>query len=135
MTDNISDKDKKDWENFISSKEKLLNKDAKLKKISPLKIKSVATATILGPKPIEQKVEIKKNIATTWALIWFGAIIWMATGDIACCKNIVNEKIPSIIVVIKESVINGVNTIIGISIQKTIKAHLIGASMYPLLKI
>ena len=49
--------------------------------------------------------------------------------------NIVNEKIPSIIVVIKESVINGVNTIIGISIQKTIKAHLIGASMYPLLKI
>ncbi len=41
MTDNISDKDKKDWENFISSKEKLLNKDAKLKKISPLKIKSV----------------------------------------------------------------------------------------------
>ena len=27
MTDNISKKDKKDWENFIASKEKLLNKD------------------------------------------------------------------------------------------------------------
>ncbi len=27
MNDNISDKDKKDWENFISNKEKLLNKD------------------------------------------------------------------------------------------------------------
>tara|TARA_B100001564_G_C20380762_1_gene552246 strand:+ start:99 stop:512 length:414 start_codon:yes stop_codon:yes gene_type:complete len=27
LNDNISDKDKKDWENFISNKEKLLNKD------------------------------------------------------------------------------------------------------------
>ena len=27
MNDNISDKDKKDWENFLSSKEKLPNKD------------------------------------------------------------------------------------------------------------
>ena len=29
MTDNISDKDKKDWENFINSKEKIRNKDIK----------------------------------------------------------------------------------------------------------
>ena len=29
MTDNISDKDKKDWENFINSKEKIQNKDIK----------------------------------------------------------------------------------------------------------
>ena len=29
MTDNISDKDKKDWENFITSKEKIQNKDIK----------------------------------------------------------------------------------------------------------
>ena len=29
MTDNISDKDKKDWNNFINSKEKLTNKDKK----------------------------------------------------------------------------------------------------------
>ena len=41
MTDNISDKDKKDWETFISSNEKLPNKDDKLKKKSPLKIKSI----------------------------------------------------------------------------------------------
>ena len=41
MTDNISSKDKKDWETFISSNEKLPNKDDKLKKKSPLKIKSV----------------------------------------------------------------------------------------------
>ena len=27
MTDNISEKDKKDWKNFISSNEKLANKD------------------------------------------------------------------------------------------------------------
>ena len=32
MTDNITEKDKKDWENFISSSEKLPNKDNKFKK-------------------------------------------------------------------------------------------------------
>ena len=41
MTDNISEKDKKDWETFLSSDEKLLNKDDKLEKKSPLKIKSI----------------------------------------------------------------------------------------------
>ena len=41
MTDNISDKDKKDWEIFLSSDEKLFDKDNKLKKKSPLKIKSI----------------------------------------------------------------------------------------------
>ena len=30
MTDNISNKDKKDWESFVLSKEKLFNKDSKL---------------------------------------------------------------------------------------------------------
>jgi len=38
LTDNISRKDKKDWENFISSDEKLPNKDISLnKKILPKK--------------------------------------------------------------------------------------------------
>ena len=41
MTDNISDKDKKDWETFLSSSEKLPNKDNKLNKKSTLKIKSI----------------------------------------------------------------------------------------------
>ena len=41
MTDNISDKDKKDWETFLSSNEKLPNKDDKVKKKSHLKIKSI----------------------------------------------------------------------------------------------
>ena len=41
MTDNISDKDKQDWETFLSSSEKLPNKDDKLKKKSSLKIKSI----------------------------------------------------------------------------------------------
>ena len=41
MTDNISDKDKRDWETFLSSGEKLPNKDDKLKKKSSLKIKSI----------------------------------------------------------------------------------------------
>ena len=40
MTDNISEKNKKDWENFVSKNEKLPNKDIKLDKIIPLKIRS-----------------------------------------------------------------------------------------------
>ena len=41
MNDNISDKDKKDWENFLSSDEKLPNKDLKLSKKKTLKIKNI----------------------------------------------------------------------------------------------
>ena len=42
MTDNISEKDKKDWETFLSNGERLLNKDDKLKKKKTIsKIKSV----------------------------------------------------------------------------------------------
>jgi len=41
LNNNISDKDKKDWENFISNKEPLPNKDLKIKKKIPLKIKSL----------------------------------------------------------------------------------------------
>ena len=41
MTDNISEKDKKDWENFLSKNEKLPKKDIKLDKKIPLKIRSI----------------------------------------------------------------------------------------------
>ena len=41
MNNNISDKDKNDWENFISKKEKLPNKDLKNKNNTPLKVKSI----------------------------------------------------------------------------------------------
>ena len=41
MTKKISDKDKKDWENFITSNEKLPNKDFKHKKENRHKIKSI----------------------------------------------------------------------------------------------
>ena len=41
MTDNISEKDKKDWENFLSKDEKLPNKDIKLDKKIFLKIRSI----------------------------------------------------------------------------------------------
>ena len=41
MNDNISDKDKKDWENFLSSDEKLPNKDLKFSKKKILKIKHI----------------------------------------------------------------------------------------------
>jgi len=41
LTDNISDKDKKDWDNFISSKETLINKDHNFKNKINLKTKTI----------------------------------------------------------------------------------------------
>ena len=41
MNSKISDKDKKDWENFLSNKEPLPNKDSKSKKKETKKIKSI----------------------------------------------------------------------------------------------
>ena len=41
MTDNISEKDKKDWENFLLKKEKLPNKDTKIDKKISFKIRSI----------------------------------------------------------------------------------------------
>jgi hypothetical protein len=35
LTDNISEKDKKDWETFLSSDKKLPNKDNRLQKKNP----------------------------------------------------------------------------------------------------
>ena len=41
MNDKISDKDKKDWQNFISSKEKIPDKDFKIKTGNITKIRSI----------------------------------------------------------------------------------------------
>ena len=41
MNSKISDKDKKDWQNFISSKEKIPDKDFKVKSINITKIRSI----------------------------------------------------------------------------------------------
>jgi len=41
LTDRISEKDKKDWEKFLSKNEKLPNKDTQLDKKIPLKTKSI----------------------------------------------------------------------------------------------
>ena len=41
MTDNISEKDKKDWENFLSKNERLPNKDIKINDKSTFKTKSI----------------------------------------------------------------------------------------------
>tara|TARA_B100001093_G_C26174665_1_gene737251 strand:- start:11 stop:424 length:414 start_codon:yes stop_codon:yes gene_type:complete len=41
LSDKISDKDKKDWDNFLSNNEKLPNKDFKLSKKKFLKIKNI----------------------------------------------------------------------------------------------
>ena len=41
MTENISEKDKKDWENFLSKNEKLPNKDNKIEKKVTFRTRSV----------------------------------------------------------------------------------------------
>ena len=41
MNDNISDKDKKDWQKFVNSTEKLPNKDFKFQKNKNLKVRSI----------------------------------------------------------------------------------------------
>jgi DNA-nicking Smr family endonuclease len=41
LTDNISEKDKKDWENFLSKNEKLPNKDLKIDKKITFKTRSI----------------------------------------------------------------------------------------------
>ena len=41
MSNDISEKDKKDWENFVSSNEQLPNKDFKLSKEKSFKVKSI----------------------------------------------------------------------------------------------
>ena len=41
MTDRISEKDKKDWENFLSKNERLPNKDIKIDKTKTFKTRSI----------------------------------------------------------------------------------------------
>ena len=41
MNDNISEKDKKDWENFLSKNERLPNKDIKIDKKTAFKTRSI----------------------------------------------------------------------------------------------
>jgi len=41
LNDKISEKDVKDWENFLSNKEKLEDKDISLKKINKQKVKTI----------------------------------------------------------------------------------------------
>ena len=41
MTNKISEKDKKDWENFLSNNDKLPNKDIKIDKKTSFKIRSI----------------------------------------------------------------------------------------------
>ena len=58
MSNNISDKDKKDWENFLSSDQKLPNKDLKFskKKISKIKHIDLHGFTIEQANKIIEKV-------------------------------------------------------------------------------
>ena len=57
MTRDISEKDKKDWENFLSKKEKLPNKDLKIKSNSSPKVRSID----LHGFTLEQANSVVKN--------------------------------------------------------------------------
>ncbi len=61
MTNNISNKDKKDWESFILSKEKLFNKDSKLntKKIFKKKIIDLHGFTLSQANKIIEELILK----------------------------------------------------------------------------
>ncbi len=59
MSDNISEKDKKDWEKFLSSNEKLPDKDIKKKNQNTIKIRSI---DLHGHTLEEANLEIKKFI-------------------------------------------------------------------------
>ena len=63
MTDKISEKDKKDWENFISKKEKLTNKDIKIEKKITFKTKSI---DLHGYSLEEANKSIEKFIVTSY---------------------------------------------------------------------
>ena len=57
MTKDITEKDKKDWENFLSKKEKLPNKDLKVKSNSFPKVRSID----LHGFTLEQANSVVKN--------------------------------------------------------------------------
>ena len=59
MTDNISDKDKKDWQNFLKSNEKLENKD---RIINKKKFKSSRSIDLHGYTIAEANTKIKDCI-------------------------------------------------------------------------
>ena len=59
MNNNISDKDKKDWENFINKKENLPNKDLDVKKT---KIKSSNTCDLHGYSLDEANIKVDNLI-------------------------------------------------------------------------
>tara|TARA_B100000902_G_C27181738_1_gene849278 strand:- start:390 stop:803 length:414 start_codon:yes stop_codon:yes gene_type:complete len=59
LSDNISEKDKKDWEKFLSSNEKLPDKDIKKKNQNTIKIRSI---DLHGHTLEEANLEIKKFI-------------------------------------------------------------------------
>ena len=63
MTDNITEKDKKDWENFLSKNEKLPNKDLKIDKKLTFKTRSI---DLHGYSLEEANKSIEKFIVTSY---------------------------------------------------------------------
>ena len=63
MSNKLSEKDKKDWENFLANKEKIQNKDINSKKIYRQKVKSI---DLHGHTLEQANKEIEKFIITSY---------------------------------------------------------------------
>ena len=75
MKDNISDKDKKDWDNFLSSNEKLPNKDSKftIKKGSKIKNIDLHGFTLeQANKTIEKFIDVSYDSAVSKIIVVTG---------------------------------------------------------------
>ena len=66
MNNNISDKDKKDWENFLSNKESLPNKDSK---VSDIKLSKAIHCDLHGYSLDQANIKIKDLIINSFEIL------------------------------------------------------------------
>ena len=104
MNDKISEKDKKDWEDFISNKEKLENKDINLKKIYRQKVRTI---DLHGLTLDEANKKIKKFILENYIQGTNKLII--VTGKGLHSQNLNNPYISKKFGILKNSVPEYIN--------------------------
>ena len=100
MNNNISDKDKKDWKNFLSKNEKLINKDLNQNEKKIYKIKSIdlhgyslEEANILIEKTINEILYIKCKSAMLEFISKYknDKKVFVISGGVASNKSIRNN--------------------------------------------
>jgi len=104
LNDKISEKDKKDWEDFISNKEKLENKDINLKKIYRQKVRTI---DLHGLTLDEANKKIKKFILENYIQGTNKLII--VTGKGLHSQNLNNPYISKKFGILKNSVPEYIN--------------------------